>query len=193
MNRRFGLLIDHLDTPVGLLAIVADEEGGLRAVGWMDRHARMERQLRAYSEAQGLGLREAPNPGGFTAALRAYFAGDWSVIDRLTVAAVGTEFQQSVWRALRQIPCGETRSYGQISRQIALPNAARAVGLANAVNPVAVVVPCHRVVGSDGSLTGYGAGMDRKRWLLAHERLDPARGVSPRRAPPPPDQRPQNP
>jgi methylated-DNA-[protein]-cysteine S-methyltransferase len=193
MNRGLDLLIDHLDTPVGMLAIVADEEAGLRAVGWTGRHARMERRLRAYSEAQGLGLREARNPGGFTAALRAYFAGDWSAIDRLTVATIGTDFQQSVWRALRQIPRGETRSYGQISRQIHLPNAARAVGLANAVNPVAIVVPCHRVVGSDGSLTGYGAGMDRKRWLLAHEGFDPVRGVTPRRAPPPPAQRPQNP
>ena len=83
---------------------------------------------------------------------------------------MGTPFQRSVWRALRAIPCGETRSYGDIARAIGRPSAVRAVGLANGANPIGVVVPCHRVIGAGGALVGYGGGVDRKRWLLAHER-----------------------
>jgi methylated-DNA-[protein]-cysteine S-methyltransferase len=81
----------------------------------------------------------------------------------------GTEFQRAVWNALRSIPCGETLSYGALARRIGRPSAVRAVGLANGANPVGVVVPCHRVIGSDGTLTGYGGGLSRKRWLLEHE------------------------
>jgi methylated-DNA-[protein]-cysteine S-methyltransferase len=90
-------------------------------------------------------------------------------IDGLAVAARGTDFQRSVWRALRRIPCGETTSYGALAQRIGRPTAVRAVGHANGANPVSIVVPCHRVIGSDGSLTGYGGGIERKRWLLAHE------------------------
>ena len=82
----------------------------------------------------------------------------------------GTDFQREVWRALRGIPCGTTLSYGELARRIGRPNAVRAVGLANGANPIGVVVPCHRVIGSNGSLTGYGGGIERKRWLLDHER-----------------------
>ena len=82
---------------------------------------------------------------------------------------IGTPFQRAVWRALREIPCGETRSYGEIARRIGRPKAVRAVGLANGANPIGIVVPCHRVIGSNGTLTGYGGGIERKRWLLAHE------------------------
>jgi methylated-DNA-[protein]-cysteine S-methyltransferase len=82
----------------------------------------------------------------------------------------GTDFQRTVWQALRRIPCGTTISYGELARRIGRPAAVRAVGLANGANPVGVVVPCHRVIGADGSLTGYGGGIERKRWLLAHER-----------------------
>jgi methylated-DNA-[protein]-cysteine S-methyltransferase len=94
-----------------------------------------------------------------------------TAIDGLKVAfSTGTEFQLCVWRALREVPCGQTWSYGQLARKIGRPSAVRAVGLANGANPVGLVVPCHRVIGSDGSLTGYGGGLHRKRWLLAHER-----------------------
>jgi len=82
----------------------------------------------------------------------------------------GTPFQQEVWRSLRAIPCGTTTSYGKLAAQIGRPAAVRAVGLANGANPVAVVIPCHRVIGSNGSLTGYGGGLERKRWLLDHEK-----------------------
>jgi methylated-DNA-[protein]-cysteine S-methyltransferase len=89
------------------------------------------------------------------------------------VTPAGTPFQVRVWTALREIPCGETRSYGDIARRIGDPKAVRAVGLANGANPIAVVVPCHRVIGANGSLTGYGGGLPRKRWLLAHESRTP--------------------
>jgi O-6-methylguanine DNA methyltransferase len=101
--------------------------------------------------------------------LAAYFAGAVDAIDTLPVAACGTTFQQQVWAALRRIPAGHTASYVDIAREIGAPGASRAVGSANASNPVGVVVPCHRVVRADGSLGGYGFGVDRKRWLLAHE------------------------
>jgi methylated-DNA-[protein]-cysteine S-methyltransferase len=164
------LLFDQLETPVGRLGIVADEDGRLRAVGWTDGHVRMQRQLRTYAGEPTSAPVPASNPGGLTAALRAYFDGDSTAIDGLPVALAGTEFQRTVWRALREIPFGETCSYGELARRIGRPSAVRAVGLANGSNPVAIVVPCHRVIGADGSLTGYGGGMERKRWLLAHER-----------------------
>ena len=168
MATRF--LLDHLDSPVGRLALVADEEGRLRALGWTEEHERMEQQLRAASRIGDLVLVRAADPGGLASALRAYFGGDLAAIDGLSVETGGTAFQRAVWGALREIPCGATWSYGDLARRIGRPAAVRAVGLANGSNPVAIVVPCHRVIGSDGSLTGYGGGLDRKRWLLAHER-----------------------
>jgi len=169
------LLVDHLDTPLGRLAIIVGD-GRLCSVGWTDGHPRMERTLGAATT-----LAPASNPGGLTAALRAYFGGDVSAIDGLPVDPRGTEFQRVVWRALRDIPCGETISYGTLARRIGNANAVRAVGLANGANPVAVIVPCHRVIGSQGTLTGYGAGLARKRWLLAHEQAQaPARSFSSR-------------
>lgn len=157
-----SLLLDHVETPIGRLAIIADTDGAVRAVGWTEGHPRMEK-VRAP-------LRRASNPGGLTAALRAYFDGDLTALDGLSnTVGVGSPFQQAVWQALRTIPCGETRSYGEIARLIGHPAAVRAVGRATGANPMAVVVPCHRVVGADGSLTGYGGGLERKRWLLEHE------------------------
>ena len=91
------------------------------------------------------------------------------MIDTLKVATGGTEFQRTVWAALRGSPCGATWSYAQLARQIGRPSAVRAVGHANGSNPISIVVPCHRVVGANGTLTGYGGGLARKRWLLAHE------------------------
>jgi methylated-DNA-[protein]-cysteine S-methyltransferase len=102
------------------------------------------------------------------AQLQAYFAGELREFE-LPLAPGGTPFQQRVWRALCDIPYGETISYGELARRIGQPAAARAVGLANGQNPIAIVVPCHRVIGANGSLTGYGGGLERKRWLLAHE------------------------
>jgi methylated-DNA-[protein]-cysteine S-methyltransferase len=101
--------------------------------------------------------------------LGGYFRGAVTGIDALAVATGGTEFQQQVWAALRAIPAGETRSYGALAKAIGRPAAVRAVGLANGANPIGVVVPCHRVIGQNGTLTGYAGGLERKRWLLAHE------------------------
>ncbi|MET1080965.1 MAG: methylated-DNA--[protein]-cysteine S-methyltransferase [Pseudomonas sp.] len=100
--------------------------------------------------------------------LDAYFAGQLQHFN-LPLAATGTPFQQRVWRELLAIPFGETRSYGQLAQRLGMPGASRAVGLANGRNPLSIIVPCHRVIGADGSLTGYGGGLERKRWLLAHE------------------------
>lgn len=101
--------------------------------------------------------------------LEAYFAGTLTVFD-LPLRLDGTAFRVKVWQALRSIPYGETRSYGQLAAMIGQPGASRAVGGANHHNPISIIVPCHRVIGSDGSLTGYGGGLDMKEWLLEHER-----------------------
>ena len=102
--------------------------------------------------------------------LEEYFRGERREFD-LPIRARGTPFQQRAWHSLQEIPYGETRSYGEQARSIGNPNASRAVGLANGRNPIAIVIPCHRVIGANGSLTGFGGGLERKRWLLSHERL----------------------
>jgi methylated-DNA-[protein]-cysteine S-methyltransferase len=106
---------------------------------------------------------------GIADRIDAYFEGEIDAIESVTVDATGTPFQKSVWAALRRIPAGETASYGEIAAAVGVPRAMRAVGRANATNPTALVVPCHRVIRSDGTIGGYGGGLDRKRWLLAHE------------------------
>jgi methylated-DNA-[protein]-cysteine S-methyltransferase len=101
--------------------------------------------------------------------LASYFAGDTTALDGIDVELNGTPFQCRVWEALRSVPAGATASYGDIARRIGAPAAVRAVGAANGANPIAIVVPCHRIIGSSGSLTGYGGGLERKQWLLRHE------------------------
>jgi methylated-DNA-[protein]-cysteine S-methyltransferase len=162
------LLRDEIDTPVGRLALLADEAGTLHRVGWLDARRAPDAAAARYR------ICAASNPGGASHALSRYFEGELAAIDALPVANIGTPFQREVWRALRAIRCGSTLSYGELARLIRHPNAVRAVGLANGANPVGVVVPCHRVIGADGTLTGYGGGLARKRWLLAHERALPA-------------------
>jgi methylated-DNA-[protein]-cysteine S-methyltransferase len=170
MAEALQLLIDRIRTPIGELAIVADGDGALRAVEWTDHDDRMHQALRLHYGADGYVLRPARNPAGLSAVLRAYFDGELAAIDRLCVATGGTDFQKSVWRALRTIPCGETITYAMLAERVGRPKAIRAAGHANGDNPISVVVPCHRVIGTNGSLTGYGGGIARKRWLLAHER-----------------------
>jgi len=169
MAETLRLLIDRIDTPTGELTVVADAQGNLRALDWSDHDERTRQLLRLHYGAGGFVLEPARDPGGLAHTMRAYFAGDLSVIDDLPVQTAGTPFQRAVWRALRDIPCGTTISYGELARRIGRPRAVRAVGLANGANPVGIVVPCHRVIGADGTLTGYGGGIERKRWLLAHE------------------------
>jgi methylated-DNA-[protein]-cysteine S-methyltransferase len=169
MGEVLQLLMDRIDTPVGEMLVVADHQGNLRAVDWADHEARMRGLLRVHYRKDGFRLEAARDPSGLTHALSSYFAGNLTAIDNLPVQTAGTPFQREVWRALRQITCGTTISYAKLAARIGRPKAVRAVGLANGSNPVGVVVPCHRVIGSDGSLTGYGGGIERKYWLLEHE------------------------
>jgi methylated-DNA-[protein]-cysteine S-methyltransferase len=163
------MLIDRLDTPIGKMLIVRDKDGYLRAADWTDYESRMNRLLMIHYGQNGFRLDPASSLDGLTEAIRRYFMGDLAAIDSLPVKTGGTPFQCDVWRALRSIPCGTTVSYMELAKQIGRPAAVRAVGSANGSNPVGIVVPCHRVIGSDGSLTGYGGGVDRKLWLLNHE------------------------
>lgn len=169
MNKGMQLLLDRVETPIGVLLVVADHEGNLRAVDWVDYEERMLRLLRRHYGKDGFRLEDARNPHGLSEVLLRYFAGELGVIDTLPVETGGTAFQREVWRALREIPCGDTVSYAELAGRIGRPTAVRAVGLANGSNPVGIVVPCHRVIGANGSLTGYGGGIERKRWLLQHE------------------------
>lgn len=169
MSGPLHLIIDRIDTPIGEMAIVADHDGNLRAVDWTDYEPRMIRLLQRHYGTNGFILEPGKNPHGLTDAIKRYFAGDHGVLDNLPVKTAGTPFQRAVWRALRDIPCGTTVTYAYLAQKIGNPKAMRAVGLANGSNPVGVVVPCHRVIGANGSLTGYGGGIDRKRWLLDHE------------------------
>jgi methylated-DNA-[protein]-cysteine S-methyltransferase len=167
MSEVLRLLMDRIETPIGEMFIVVDGEGSLRATAWVEDE--MDGSLRSRFGNTGFTIGRVRNPGGLTHAIARYFAGELQAIDKLPVRTDGTPFQQEVWRALREIPCGTTISYAQLAERIGRPKAVRAVGLANGSNPVGVIVPCHRVIGSDGSLTGYGGGIERKRWLLEHE------------------------
>jgi methylated-DNA-[protein]-cysteine S-methyltransferase len=173
------LFYDQVESPLGTFTVVADDAGRLVAAGWTDdaTDGRMAGRLRIFAGRPDAEFVRASNPGGLSTALAAYFAGDLAAIAKLPVSeSAGTSFQRAVWRALRAIPCGESRSYGDIARAIGRPSAVRAVGLANGSNPICIVVPCHRVIGSNGKLVGYGGGVERKRWLLAHEKHAPLRG-----------------
>jgi methylated-DNA-[protein]-cysteine S-methyltransferase len=169
MSEILQLLMDRIYTPIGELLLVADRDGNLRAIDWTDHEARMLRLLRLHYGEHGFKVELASNQDGLRRALRDYFEGDVEAIDTLPVKTGGTPFQGTVWRALREIACGTTASYATLAERIGRPTAVRAVGLANGSNPVGIVVPCHRVIGSNGSLTGYGGGIERKRWLLEHE------------------------
>jgi methylated-DNA-[protein]-cysteine S-methyltransferase len=151
------------------MIIVSDLEENLRAIDWTDHEERMHQLLRVQYGGVELRFGPATTSNRIVGAIEAYFHGELTAIDALPVKTGGTPFQRDVWRALRTIPCGTTISYAQLADRLGRRNAIRAVGSANARNPVGVVVPCHRVIGSDGSLTGYGGGMERKKWLLKHE------------------------
>ena len=142
-----------MESPVGPLRI--DEEGGF--ITGVDR---TDAPLKAP---------DTPLLQECVRQLRAYFDGSLTVFD-LPLNPQGTPFRRKVWAALQQIPYGETRSYGQLAASLGCSGAARAVGVANHHNPISIIIPCHRVIGADGSLTGYGGGLAMKEWLLRHER-----------------------
>ncbi|MEJ0060393.1 MAG: methylated-DNA--[protein]-cysteine S-methyltransferase [Terricaulis sp.] len=149
-------------SPIGILALVANEEGLTGLHFENARHGGPPEDARAGANSF---IDEARRQ------LDSYFAGKRRDFD-LTLRPQGTPFQQQVWAALRRIPYGVTKSYGQIAAEVGAPQASRAVGAANGRNPIAVIVPCHRVIGANGSLTGFGGGMERKRFLLALEQSD---------------------
>ena len=161
------LRLDRLKTPIGEALIITDEAGTLRAFDWADRESGMARLLRLHYGS--LAPEPGAAPGELLRRLRAYFEGDIGCLAAIEWRTAGTPFQRSVWKALTAIPPGETRSYGALAAKLGRPRSVRAVGAANGANPISVVVPCHRVIGADGLLTGYGGGLERKRWLLAHE------------------------
>jgi O-6-methylguanine DNA methyltransferase len=162
------LRLERRDFPVGELLIVTDESGVLRALDFADYEARMHGLLSRHYGVYVLETGAAPRT--VIAALEAYFAGDVKAIDQLPTATAGTEFQRRVWKALRDIPPGRTETYGALAARLGKPSASRAVGAANGLNPVGIVVPCHRVIGANGSLTGYAGGLANKAWLLDHEK-----------------------
>jgi len=160
--------LERWTSPVGTLLLITDETGNLRGLEFEENEARLMRLLRRYYPAHI--LEEGLAPTEVKRALSTYFAGDTQALGQIPTAMPGTPFQQSVWTALRSIPAGSTTTYGQLAANIGRKGASRAVGAANGANPIPIVVPCHRVIGADGSLTGFASGLDRKQWLLTHER-----------------------
>jgi methylated-DNA-[protein]-cysteine S-methyltransferase len=163
------LLIDRIESQLGTILLISDGER-LCALDFADYEPRMISLLR--QRYRSIELLPDLDPQGFSSKIRAYLEGDYASLDCIAVNAGGTDFQQLVWQALRTIPVGVTISYGALATKLGKPTAARAVGMANSLNPVAIVVPCHRVIGAKAKLTGYAGGLDRKQWLLRHEGIN---------------------
>lgn len=175
------LRLDHYQSPLSPLLLVTDEDGALRALDFADHESRMRRLLREhYGE---YGLENDASQKFVVDALDAYFDGNLRALDDVRIATSGTLFQRAVWQALRAIEPGTTKSYQQIAIDLGRAQASRAVGAANAANPIAIVVPCHRVIGTNGKLTGYAGGLPRKQWLLDHERQHSSTQVDRERTP----------
>lgn len=160
------LTLSRYAAPEAELLVVTDGDT-LRALDFADFAARMRMLLACHYGA--VTLTDGPTPASIARALDAYFAGDLTALDTVPVATGGSDFQRAVWAALRAIPPGTTTGYGALAAALGRPGAARAVGLANGANPIGIVVPCHRVIGANGRLTGYAGGVGRKEWLLRHE------------------------
>jgi methylated-DNA-[protein]-cysteine S-methyltransferase len=160
------LLTDKIESPIGDVLLAA-ADGKLIALEFAPARGRFDADLE--SRFGACTLKPARNPFGFSDRVRAYFRRELAALDDIPVNGGGTAFQRKVWATLREIPAGATKSYSELAAAVGRPNAVRAVGMINGRNPISIVVPCHRVIGKDGSLTGYGGGLDRKRWLLQHE------------------------
>ena len=170
----------RIETPAGRVEFL-HRDGTLVEMGFERPGARrLERLAKRFGR---IDVVEEKRPSAVSRAMRAYLKGDVHAIDSLPVQGDGTPFQECVWAALRKIPAGRTMSYAAVAAKIGHPTAIRAVARANALNPVGIVVPCHRVIGSNGKLTGYAGGLNRKAWLLEHERkhagLEESAGASP--------------
>ncbi len=162
-----SLGLDRLDTPIGRALLVTDQDGALCALDWEDYQPRMHELLRLQHGA--VDLKQKPAPRDMRSELSAYFDGELDALRAIKTRLGGTSFQRKVWTALAGIPPGTTMSYGALAAALGAPRAMRAVGHANGANPLSVVIPCHRLIGADGSLVKYGGGLQRKRWLLEHE------------------------
>lgn len=165
------IVVDEIDSPIGplVLAIAGETERRVLALAFGERWPEMRPRLASRTASEPATWRSARGTGDVGRRLRDYFAGDLAALAAIRVETGGTTFQRSVWLALRRIGPGRTASYADVARRIGHPRAVRAVGLANGANPVCLVVPCHRVIATGGGLGGYGGGLARKRWLLAHE------------------------
>ena len=158
----------RLPSPIGTMLLLCDEQQRLRALDWEDHEPRLRLLLRRqYGDAVRIVETSKASPA--CRAMAAYFAGELKAIERIEIKTAGSEFQHKVWDALRKVPVGTTMSYAQMAAKIGSPAAIRAAGAANGANPISIVVPCHRLVGSDGKLVKYGGGLHRKDWLLRHE------------------------
>ncbi|HQR90651.1 MAG: methylated-DNA--protein-cysteine methyltransferase [Caulobacter sp. 12-67-6] len=162
-----SLTLDRLTSPIGEILLVTDEAGRVRAIDFHDYASRMMRLLRLhYGDTT---LDEGVAPAAAREALTDYFDGQLDALPAISWATGGTAFQRTVWTALLDVPAGTTSTYAALAARIGKPAATRAVGAANGANPIAILVPCHRLVGANGSLTGYAGGLERKQWLLRHE------------------------
>lgn len=161
--------LERVETPTGTMLLATDGEHHVRALDWEDCTERMQRLLGLHYGGGQIQLEPWADVSEARRGLEAYFGGELTAIDKLRVQTGGTEFQRGVWAALREIRAGQVTSYGRLAERLGRPKAVRAVGLANGANPIAIIVPCHRVIGAGGALTGYGGGLARKRWLLDHE------------------------
>ncbi|HLZ65992.1 MAG TPA: methylated-DNA--[protein]-cysteine S-methyltransferase [Aliidongia sp.] len=160
------LEFDRVPSVIGEI-LLASDGASLVALDYADYEARMRALLaKRYGRFR---LVERPDPLGASSRVRAYLAGDFTAFDGLPVTTGGTDFQEQCWHALRRIPVGTVTTYGTLAAQLGRPKASRAVGYANSLNPVAIILACHRVIGQNRDLTGYAGGLERKRWLLAHE------------------------
>jgi methylated-DNA-[protein]-cysteine S-methyltransferase len=169
------LTVNGRKTPLGGLLLVVDGDGVLRAADFADCEDRLRRRLHHRLRPIEYRLASGRVPVAISQAVDAYFDGELSAVQNIPISLDGTAFQEEVWGALRKIEPGRMITYAGLAKKIGRPQAARAVGHANAANPLCVVVPCHRLVGANGDLIGYSGGVERKRWLLDHEAKHPSR------------------
>ena len=166
------MLLYHatIETPIGeMFALATETELCALEFGSFARRDRLQARMQRWFPPHEIGSGESAATRGARAWLARYFDGTGADSAEVQITLHGAPFERRVWEALLRIPAGETRSYGQIAKELGSPGASRAVGLANGANPIAIIVPCHRVIGSNGTLTGYGGGLDKKSWLLTHE------------------------
>jgi methylated-DNA-[protein]-cysteine S-methyltransferase len=165
-NVLMKLLLDEIHSEIGTILLVANQEA-LCALDFTTAQQQMMKRLMVRYGC--FELERVADPHGFSSLVQAYFEGNYSALDSIPASTGGTQFQQQVWSALRDVTPGIAISYGELAAKLGKPTAARAVGMANALNPVCIVIPCHRVIGANATLTGYSGGLERKQWLLRHE------------------------